>query len=362
MSDGPLLTVSGRAVPRPGRRAALAVRSLAVGVGTLTVLAGGTGALFKVEARLARRSIGRPQTKAPDPSGVYGPTSDAPVLHLAVVGDSAAAGLGCDRADQTPGALLAGGMARDLGRQVEVRVVARTGARSAALDTQVGRALRGRVDVAFVLVGANDVTHQAPVDEAARDLARAVRTLRAAGAEVVVGTCPDLGTVKPVLQPLRTYARYVSRRLAAAQTVAVVEEGGVAVSLASLLGPQFAREPSMWSADRFHPSPEGYRRVVDAVLPSLLQAAGVEIPVMVPLSDSVQDVALAASVAAREPGLAVETVAGEDGIASAGPGRLARLSRRLPLVGRGAPEARTSGPAPEMHVTPPASGAPDTSP
>ncbi|MCU1692531.1 MAG: family lipase [Frankiales bacterium] len=361
--SGPLLTVQGHAVPRPGRRAAKVARSLAVGLGATTALVGGTGALFQVEARLARHSIGRPTTKAPDPSGWYGPAGgDRPPLHLVVVGDSAAAGLGCERADQTPGALLAGGMARDLGRQVELRVVARTGARSAALDTQVGRALRGPVDVAFVLVGANDVTHKAPVADAARDLARAVRTLRAAGAEVVVGTCPDLGSVKPVLQPLRTYARYASRRLAAAQTVAVVEEGGVAVSLASLLGAEFAREPAMWSADRFHPSAEGYRRVVDAVLPSLLQAVGVEIPVMVPLSDSVQDVALAASVAAREPGLAVETVPGDDGIASAGPGRLARLSRRLPLVGRGAPEARTSGPTSEADITTPASGALDTEP
>ncbi|MCW2607871.1 MAG: family lipase, partial [Frankiales bacterium] len=205
--------------------------------------------------------------------------------------------------------------------------------------------------------------------EAARDLARAVRTLRAAGAEVVVGTCPDLGSVQPVLQPLRTYARYASRKLAAAQTVAVVEEGGSAVSLGDLLGDAFAREPSLWSADRFHPSAAGYRRVADAVLPSLLEAVGVQIPVSVPVSDSVQDVALAASVAAREPGLAVETLEGSDGIAGDGPGRLARLTRRLPLVGRGAPAAREEGlPAEDdavpaaTDVTPPASGAPDTAP
>ncbi len=202
----------------------------------------------------------------------------------------------------------------------------------------MGRALRRPVDLAFVLVGANDVTHRVPTADAARDLARAVRTLRAAGAAVVVGTCPDLGTrASPLLQPLRTYARYASRRLAAAQTVAVVEEGGHAVSLGDLLGRSFAREPALWSADRFHPSAQGYRRMADAVLPSLLEAAGVRIPVSVPLSDSVQDVALAASVAAREPGLAVETVEGSDGIAGNGPGRLARLTRRLPLVGRGAP-------------------------
>ena len=170
-----------------------------------------------------------------------------------------------------------------------------------------------------------------PAAEAARDLARAVRTLRAAGAEVVVGTCPDLGTVKPLLQPLRTYARCASRRLAAAQTVAVVEEGGQAVSLGDLLGRDVPpRSRTCGAPTASTPRPTGYRRIVDAVLPSLLEAVGVEIPVSVPVSDSVQDVALAASVAAREPGLAVETVEGGDGVASTGPGRLARAHPAAP--------------------------------
>jgi hypothetical protein len=48
---------------------------------------------------------------------------------------------------------------------------------------------------------------------------------------------------------------------------------------------------------------------------------------------------VAAGVAAREPGLAVETVEGDEGAAEHG--RLARIVRRLPLVGRGAPEGPT---------------------
>jgi len=62
----------------------------------------------------------------------------------------------------------------------------------------------------------------------------------------------------------------------------------------------------------------------------------VQIPVSVPISDSVQDVELAAKVAAREPGVEVDPLPGE-----LGTGRLARLRRRLPLVGRGAPLGRT---------------------
>jgi lysophospholipase L1-like esterase len=328
-------------VPRPGRRARYVATKAAYGGGGFGTAAAATVALVRLEAHLARRVIGVPTSQAPVAAGSYGRGRRGhKPLHLVVLGDSAAAGLGCERADQTPGALLAGGIARDMRQRVDLDVVARSGARSADLDVQVSRAMRRPVDLAVIIVGANDVTHRVPQAEATRDLGRAVRRLVDAGAVVVVGTCPDLGTVKPLLQPLRTVARLLSRRLATAQTVAVVEAGGIAVSLGDLLGEVFAAEPHLWSADRFHPSPDGYRRIVDAMLPSLLEGAGVDIPVSVPISESVQDLDVAAAVASREPGLAVETLPGGEG--AAGDGRLARLRRRLPLVGRGAPAGPTA--------------------
>jgi lysophospholipase L1-like esterase len=324
-------------IPRPGRRARYVAVKAAYGGGGFAGTLGLTFALLATEAKLARRTIGVPTEQAPVASGSYGRgRRGVKPIHLAVLGDSAAAGLGCESADQTPGALIAGGIARDLRRRVELDVVAVSGARSADLEMQVGRALRRRVDVAVVVVGANDVTHRVPIAAAARELSRAVGTLRAAGVEVVVGTCPDLGTVKPVMQPLRTVAAHWSRRLAAAQTVATVDKGGVAVSLGDLLAQEFSEQPHLWSADRFHPSAEGYRRIVDAMLPSVLELLGVQIPVSVPISDSVQDVQLAARVAAREPGVEVDPLPGPEGA-----GRLARLRRRLPLVGRGAPAGPT---------------------
>jgi hypothetical protein len=202
----------------------------------------------------------------------------------------------------------------------------------------VALALRQPVDLAVIMIGTNDVTHQVLPHDAAGRLGRAVRTLRQAGALVVVGTCPDLGTVEPLMQPLRTFASFYSRRMAAAQLVAVAENDGIAVSLGTLLSPEFAESPHLWSPDRFHPSAEGYRRVADALLPSLLEHSGVTIPVSVPVSETVQDVTVAAGVAAREGGLAVEPVEGKEG--AAGGGGLARLIRRLPVVGRGAPAPR----------------------
>ena len=326
-----------RTLPRPGGRARYLALQAAYGGGGFGTALGLGYALLVTEAKLARRTIGQPTAQAPRAAGSYGRgrRGQKPV-HLVVIGDSAAAGLGCELADQTPGALLAGGIARDLRRRVDLEVVAKTGARSADLEVQVAQALRRPVDAAVIIIGANDVTHRVPIASATRDLRRAVQTLRDADAVVVVGTAPDLGSVKPLMQPLRTIAAQLSRRLAAAQTVATVEAGGTAVSLGDLLGPEFSSSPHLWSADRFHPSPEGYRRIADVLLPSLLQSLGVEIPVSVPISDSVQDVQLAARVAASEPGVEVDPLPEQ-----AGTGRLALLRRRLPLVGRGAPAGPT---------------------
>jgi lysophospholipase L1-like esterase len=327
---------------RPGRRAKWVAVRAAYGGGTAGLVGALSWGLVVAEAKLARRTIGEPTEHAPDPAGSYGrPRRGVKPVRLAMLGDSSAAGLGVDDSAETPGALLAGLLARDLGRRVELDLQAVTGARAKDLDIQVQRALRHPVDVAVILIGANDVTHRVPAAEATRALGRAIATLRAAGVEVIVGTCPDLGSVKPLLQPLRSIARWRSRQMAQAQAVVSVEHGAAAVSLGNLLGPEFATNPQMWSADRFHPSPAGYARVVDALLPSVLEALGVTSTTEV-IGDSVQDLDVAAAVAASTPGLEVETVEGGEGAASVGPGRLARLRRRVPLVGGGAPEEPTS--------------------
>ena len=133
-----------------------------------------------------------------------------------------------------------------------------------------------RPDVVLIMVGANDVTHRIERTASVRQLEQTVRRIRALGSEVVVGTCPDLGTIQPIRQPLRALLQRWSRDLAAAQTVAVVEAGGRTVSLGDLLGPEFARSPhEMFSKDRFHPSAAGYARAAAALLPSVCAALGV---------------------------------------------------------------------------------------
>ena len=122
-----------------------------------------------------------------------------------VLGDSSAAGMGADTAWQTVGAIIASGVSALSGRPVRLTNVAVIGAESSGLDVQLANALAEvrEPDVALIMVGANDVTHRIDKSVAVRHLAQTVRGLRDAGAEVVVGTCPDLGTIEPVPQPLR---------------------------------------------------------------------------------------------------------------------------------------------------------------
>ncbi|OII67600.1 SGNH/GDSL hydrolase family protein, partial [Streptomyces sp. CC77] len=219
------------------------------------------------------------------------------------------------RAGQTPGALLASGLAQVAERSVELRNVALPGARSDDLERQVTLllALPGPTpDVCVIMIGANDVTHRVPLTASVRYLSEAVRRLRDAGAEVVVGTCPDLGTIEPVYQPLRWLARRLSRQLAAAQTIVAVEQGGRTVSLGDLLGPEFAANPrEMFGVDNYHPSAEGYATAAMAVLPSVCAALGVwpEPDVLdADRHEGVLPVAQAAAEAAEEAGTEVTGV------------------------------------------------------
>ncbi|WP_292606870.1 SGNH/GDSL hydrolase family protein [Nocardioides sp. REDSEA-S30_B4] len=249
----------------------------AYGGGGLSVLGAGLYGVLTAEAKLARKTIGPMiEHPPPDSTGWYGRGRPAPAVRIALLGDSSAAGYGVERVEQTPGAVLASGVAEHADRRVYLRDFAVVGARSSDLEDQITRALPMHPDVAVILIGANDVTHVMPPSTSVRHLAEGVRRLKEAGVAVVVGTCPDLGTIKPIAPPLKQVARAWSRRLAAAQTIAVIEEGGRTVSLGSILGPEFAAAPALlFGPDQFHPSAEGYRSLAGVMVPSVLAAVGV---------------------------------------------------------------------------------------
>ncbi len=241
-------------------------------LGTAGAVGASVGFLFG-ETVLARRLIGVTDARPPSPDGLYGDNLSGETVRLLVLGDSAAVGYGMQTQMTTPPALMGWGLAQLVQGPVQVQSVAVVGAESSDLAEQVDRGLEFGADVAVIVVGANDVTHLKSMTSAVDDLQVAISRLVAAGTDVVVGTCPDLGTVKPLMQPLRSIARLQSRRMARKQTVGAIEAGARTVSLGSLLASMIREHHDlMFGDDRFHPSASGYAAMARALLPSLADA------------------------------------------------------------------------------------------
>lgn len=236
--------------------------------GVVGSLVGSAAAIGVISGQytLARLRIPRAATGVPptDDTVWAAPGTDRRrrVLRVAVLGDSMAAGYGVEEPEQTLAGQLALRLSAATRRPVAVRNVAAVGARSRDLRAQLNSLDAARPDVAVIVVGANDVTHQSSRTEAVRHLVLAVHRLRAAGTEVVVGTCPDVGTVPWLAEPLRSVASRRARQLARAQTVAVLRAGGRTASLGELRL-RFQREQGMFGPDRFHPSATGYAAAAD---------------------------------------------------------------------------------------------------
>ncbi|MFL6182493.1 MAG: SGNH/GDSL hydrolase family protein [Actinomycetes bacterium] len=286
-------------------RARAIASAAAVGGAGLVGVGGAVYGLLLGQTRLARRRIGQPTELLLDANGCYGSATDAQeTISLVVLGDSGAAGFGVQEPEETTGAATAIGLARVLGRPVELTSLAVVGAQSGDLQGQIDGIEEPWPQLALIIVGANDVTHRVPPGRSVALLAAAIARLHEHGVGVVVGTCPDLGTVRPIPHPLRWVARRWSRSLAAAQMVAAAQAGARAVALADLLGAEFDAHPdTMFGPDRFHPSSEGYRALAEALVPSLADALSG--PPVADASTTTLDLAEAAAEAAEIGGAEV---------------------------------------------------------
>lgn len=302
---------------------------------TLTGLAALVGVIWG-EVKLAERRI--PVARDAPPAhndtiwAAAGVSRARPPIRLALLGDSTAAGYGVYRDRDTPGAQLAISISEAARRPVHITNVAVVGAESPDLPVQVD-ALRGiRLDLAVIMIGANDVTERTKPSVAVPYLEDTVRHLRMNGARVVVATCPDLGTIRPLAQPLRAYARRLSREMAREQTVAVVRAGGRTVSLGDLLGPLFMSRLELFSDDQFHPSAAGYAEAARAMLPSCLDALGLRTRARSASPFTTRRVKTAKRAAAQAVAHPGTEVAGAErfGRREGRRGPFAQLRRRLP--------------------------------
>lgn len=241
---------------------------------------------LSLQAHQVRQVIPHAWDIPPRADGVYSP-GGGPVErwsrgvpfdhHLMVFGDSTATGYGCRVPDEVPGVLIARGLAEQSGKRIRLSTKAIVGATSKGLQGQVDAMFVAGPppDAAIIMIGANDVTALNGVHPSAARLGNAVRRLRASGAVVVVGTCPDFGVITTIPQPLRFTARTIGLYLARVQAPAVRSAGGVAVPLADLMQRDFRRAPEvMFSEDMYHPSAAGYELAASQLLPPLLDALG----------------------------------------------------------------------------------------
>ncbi|UOY02187.1 SGNH/GDSL hydrolase family protein [Blastococcus sp. PRF04-17] len=193
-------------------------------------------------------------------------------LRLLLLGDSIAYGTGAQRAEDTLGRRLSRALTAE-GFDVELHVLAVPGAASADLAAQVRRAEHLRGDIAVVVIGANDLARFVPAEQAAAALGSAVSHLRAAGADVVAVPAPDMSSVPFVPPAFRPVVQAACVQLQRRQFLVVEEAGGTVASDTAAVGRAFATDPAMFSADRFHPSSEGYARIAAALAPSVVQVA-----------------------------------------------------------------------------------------
>jgi len=208
------------------------------------------------------------------PAGVVVSVTRTP-LRLAVLGDSIAFGTGATRSEDALGPRLAAALRAD-GHDVELTVLAVPGAVSADLGAQVRRAVPApdrAPDVAVVVVGANDLARLVSAERAAAALADAVRSLRGAGTDVVVVPAPDMSSIPFVPPALRPVVRAASAQLQRRQEQVAATAGARVAAVAAHVGRSFESDPSMFAADRFHPSSAGYAAIAAALIPFVLDAA-----------------------------------------------------------------------------------------
>jgi lysophospholipase L1-like esterase len=279
----PKLVRVGIRAPRRTTTVAIAAAATLASTGSAYV---GARNLLSGQADKARLLIPKSWDVPPRADGVYRQGGEPPErwhrgmpfdLHLMIFGDSTATGYGCHDADEVPGVLIARGLAEVSGQRIRLSTKAIVGATSKGLSGQIDAMfVSGQPpDAAVIMIGANDITRPNGIGPSARRLGKAVRRLRASGAAVIVGTCPDFGLITAIPQPLRWVARSRGLRLARAQASAVRAAGGVPVPFSDLLAPEFRKTPEqLFSQDMFHPSAVGYALAAKQLLPALCNAMG----------------------------------------------------------------------------------------
>ena len=282
----------------------------AYGGGGVSALGGALYGVLRIEAQLARKAIGpRLDETPPDSTGLVRPRPPrARRSRWRCSATRAPPGYGVDRVEETPGAQLASGLAERADRRVHLRGFAEVGARSSDLAGQVDRALAVRPDVAVILIGVNDVTHQvlpaAVGAQPGRGRLAGCSSRAPRSSSAPAPTSARSGRSRPRSSRWRGPGRAGSRPRRPSRWS---RRAAGPSRWAPSSGPEFDAAPALlFGPDRFHPSADGYRSLADVLLPSVLAALGLvreeEVAPEADRGEGVLPVATAAVQAVETPG------------------------------------------------------------
>ena len=177
------------------------------------------------------------------------------------MGDSSAAGVGAETQDDALASQLAAALAQRILRDVHWHLIAQTGLTSiGVLELLRGQPLPA-VDVAVVIVGVNDITHNVAVGHALRARSRIVRMLlsRAGVRHILFPGLPAVERFPLLPQPLAWYGGAQARRNNDLQARWAANASRSAfVSHVPMDG---FTHPKLMAEDGFHPSPVLYAMV-----------------------------------------------------------------------------------------------------
>lgn len=222
--------------------------------------------------RLRRETPRLPDAPAPW-EGASG-DGDRP-LHLLVLGDSTAAGVGVDHAELGLAGRLAEALSARTGRPVQWRARGRNGATARdILRDHLDEALDARVDVLFLTIGANDALALRSARAFERDVRRILdRTRRAhPHAVVLMSSLPAFFRFRLLPEPLRGTLYRHSQALESAARALVGR-----TDRAHMSPPPPPYSEGFFASDDFHPSALGYRDWADFAIEDAARAGMMEL-------------------------------------------------------------------------------------
>ena len=204
-----------------------------------------------------------------DASGLVPAGAVEPPLRIVALGDSSLTGPGLEGAEHV---WLRVGLDR-LGHDepIDLLSLAVGGSRAVDVERRVDEALAVRPDLVVVAVGANDALRGTPRRQFRANFDRMIGRLLEGAPVVAAANVGDLGNIARVPRPLNAVFHARARSVSSIiEDVVASHERAVLIDVTA--ADHVFRDPTVFTADRFHPGPVGHVAWAEAAAPGLRRA------------------------------------------------------------------------------------------